>query len=76
MKPNKYVHVAGDGRISEDHKYWKRVVFLNGKEIDGVVYADTERGIVRICRQPLRADKHNKRVLTKTVRGHVEVVFR
>lgn len=76
MKPNEYVHVAGDGRISEDRKHWKRVVFLNGKEIDGVVYADTKRGIVRVCRHPLKLDKHHKRVLTRTIRGHVEVCFK
>lgn len=75
MKPNKYVHTPYDGRISDDQRT-RRDVFVNGKKIDGVMYADTKRGIVRVVRRPIRLDKHMKRVLTKTLRGHVEVVFK
>ena len=75
MRPNKYVHASDDGRVSEDGKIL-RDVFLNGKKIDHVVYADTKRGVVRVVRQPVRTDKYHKRVLTRTVRGHVEVVFK
>lgn len=75
MKPNEYVHTPYDGRISEDLRT-QRDVFVNGKKIDGVMYADTKRGIVRIVRRPIRLDKHMKRVLTKTLRGNVEVKFK
>jgi len=75
MKPNEYVHTPYDGRISEDLRT-QRDVFVNGKKIDGVMYADTKRGIVRIVRRPIKTDKYHKRVLTRTIRGHVEVVFK
>lgn len=75
MKPNKYVHTPDDLRVSEDLRA-QRDVFVNGKKIDGVMYADTKRGIVRVVRRPIKIDKYHKRVLTRTVRGHVEVVFK
>lgn len=75
MKPNKYVHTPDDRRISESIRT-QREVFVNGKMIDGCMYADTKRGIVRVVSRPIRLDKHMKRVLTKTLRGNVEVVFK
>ena len=69
MKPNKFVHSCDDGRGLRD-------VFVDGLKIDRVMYADTKRGIVRVTHSPIRLDKHRKRVLTKTLRGHVEVFFK
>ncbi len=67
MRHGKHVHTALDGRPRN------RQVFLNGKQIYGVVYADTRRGIVRFVRYPIKLDRWGKRVLTRTLRGVVEV---
>ena len=67
MKANKYVHTYGDGRGARD-------VFLNGKKIEHVVYADEKRGIVRVTDYPIRLDKWRKKALWKTLRGRVEVL--
>ncbi len=48
-------------------------VFLNGRRIDRVIYADTRRGFVRVIGNPVKLDKHKKRVLWKTLRGDVVV---
>ena len=48
-------------------------VFLNGKLVDRVMYADTRAGIVRVVGSPVKLDKWKKRVLTRTLRGTVEV---
>jgi len=67
VKPNQYVHTWNDGRGIRD-------VFLNGKKIEHVLYADEKRGIVRVTIWPIRLDKWRKNVLCKTLRGRVEVV--
>lgn len=69
MKPNRHVHTGGDGRGARD-------VFLDGTLINDVMYADTKRGIVRITTRPIRLDRFGKRVITKTLRGTVEVKFK
>lgn len=66
MKHNKHIHTAGDGRGPRD-------VFLNGKLIDRVMYADTRAGLVRVTGNPVKLDKFKKRILTRTLRGAVEV---
>lgn len=66
MRQGKHIHTAYDGRGSRD-------VFLNGKLIDRVVYADTRAGIVRVVGNPLNLDRWKKRILTRTLRGTVEV---
>ena len=48
-------------------------VFLNGNRIERVIYADTKRGFVRVVGSPVKLDKWKKRVLTRTLRGTVEV---
>lgn len=63
-----HIHMVGDGR-------GLRRVYVDGREIRKVVYADTKRGIVDAYREPLKLDKHKKRVLTRRHRGKVEVVF-
>ncbi|WP_285301969.1 hypothetical protein [Stenotrophomonas maltophilia group sp. Smal13] len=60
------VHIAGDGR-------GPRRVLLNGRELSGVVYADTDRGIVRIFDDPPKLHRHGKRMVERTARGIVEV---
>ena len=66
MAPS-HIHTPHDGRGNRD-------VFLNGKKIDHVIFADERRGIVRAFRYPLRLDKYKKRVLSQTFRGSVVVV--
>lgn len=49
-------------------------VFVNGNKVDGVFYADTDRGVVRFVPQPGRIKKPERdRVYTRTLRGHVTV---
>lgn len=67
MRPSNHVHTGDDGRGVRD-------VFLNGTLLKHVIYADTKRGIVRVVDNPPNIDKHNKRVLSHTLRGAVEVV--
>lgn len=66
MRHGKHIHTAYDGRGPRD-------VFLNGKLIDRVMYADTRTGIVRVVSNPLKLDRWKKRILTRTLRGTVEV---
>ena len=66
MRHGNHIHTAGDGRGPRD-------VFLNGKLIDRVMYADTRAGFVRVVGNPVKLDKWKKRVLTRTLRGVVEV---
>ena len=62
-----WIHTPMDGR-------GVRKVLLDGKEIGNVVYANTKKGIVRVHPEPLKLDKHRKRVIEKTLRGKVEVL--
>ncbi len=62
----KGVHMPGDGR-------GRRRVLLNGREVSGVVYADTDRGVVRMHDRPPRMHKHGKRCIERTRHGIVEV---
>ena len=66
MRHGNHIHTTGDGRGPRD-------VFLNGKLIDRVMYADTSAGFVRVVGNPVKLDKWKKRVLTRTLRGVVEV---
>lgn len=61
-----HIHTPKDGRGPRD-------VFVDGKLVDGVFFADTRRGIVRAYRRPLKLDKWRKRVLSETLHGIVEV---
>jgi hypothetical protein len=67
MNRSEHIHTPNDGRGF-------REVFLNGKKITKVVRANTKKGTVTVTRSPIRLDKHNKRVLTKTLRGTVVVL--
>ena len=61
-----HIHTPKDGRGPRD-------VFVNGKLVEQVFFADTRRGIVRAYKRPLRLDKWRKRVLSETLHGLVEV---
>lgn len=61
-----HIHTTHDGRAPRD-------VFVDGKKIKCVFFADTKRGIVRVFKYPLRLDKWRKRVLSETLHGVVKV---
>lgn len=48
-------------------------VKVNGNLVDYAVFADTERGFVRYCPQPLRVQKGTDYVYTRVLRGAVTV---
>ena len=62
-----HIHRPLDGR-------GMRKIFVNGNQVDRVFYADTKKGIVDYYPQPIRVHKHGKRMLSRRLRGHVEVV--
>ncbi|MBD1602094.1 hypothetical protein [Pseudomonas typographi] len=65
---NEHIHTPGDGR-------GRRLVYVNGNAVDGVVWADTKRGIVRYMPKPYRVKRPGgDEVYTRTLRGHVTVV--
>jgi hypothetical protein len=63
-----HIHAPDDGR-------GVRHVSLDGKRVERVAYADTERGIILVFHNPVQVDKMNKRALTYMLRGKVEVEF-
>lgn len=62
-----HIHTPDDGRGPRD-------VYLDGKPVRRVVYANTKKGKVRVYAEPIKLDKYRKRILTRTKRGRVEVV--
>ena len=62
-----HIHTPDDGRQL-------RIVYVDGKRVDEVFYADTKRGVVDAYRRPHKIHKYGKRLLTKRHRGKVEVV--
>lgn len=64
-----HIHMVGDGRGQRD-------VYLNGKPLKNVVYANTRTGEVRVYDDPPKVHKHGKRMIVRTRRGMVEVVAR
>ena len=61
-----HIHMPNDGR-------GPRNVYVNGKLMKRVVYADTRRGIVRYVDEPARIHKRRETVIERTRRGKVEV---
>jgi hypothetical protein len=61
-----HIHTPRDGR-------GHRRVFLNGREIKRVVYADTKKGVVRIHDDPPRMHRWRKRIIERTLHGIVGV---
>lgn len=62
-----WIHTPDDGR-------GMRAVYLDGKKVDQVVYADTRRGIVRIHHNPIRVNCERGVCRTYKRTGKVEVV--
>ena len=61
-------HCHGDGRGD-------RSVFVNGNEIDNVVWCDTFAGIVIFAPQPIRVKRpEGDEVYTRRLRGSVTVI--
>ena len=64
-------HFWNDGRGRRD-------VFLNGEKLEGVVYANTAKGFVRVVRKDyggnILLNKNGDSVWLKTLRGNVEVI--
>ncbi len=63
-----WIHTYEDGRGIRD-------VYLDGRLLKRVVFADTRRGIVRVCDDPVRVDPQRRdRLACTTLRGAVRVV--
>ncbi|WP_116828830.1 hypothetical protein [Pseudomonas syringae] len=68
--PNPTFHSAGDGR-------GLRRVFVNGNEVDNVLWCDTVIGIVVYAPRPVRAKRPaREEVYTRRLRGRVTVTPR
>lgn len=63
-----HIHIVGDGRGT-------RTVYLNGAEVKRCIYADTHKGLVRFYGDPYKVHKYGKRLIHRTKRGVVEVVW-
>lgn len=64
-----HIHMVGDGRGQRD-------VYLNGKRLKNVIYANTRTGKVRLHDDPPKVHKYGKRLIVRTLRGVVEVAAR
>lgn len=66
-----HIHTPDDGRGQRD-------VYVDGLLVNGCFYADTRRGIADVYVKGgdglIRLDKRGKRLLSKRLRGCVEVV--
>lgn len=70
MTNQPHIHTSTDKR-------GKRDVFLNGKRIESVLYANTKKGVVRVARTErglLKLHKHGKRIQMRTLHGAVQVL--
>ena len=61
------VHTVDDGRGRRD-------VYLDGVMVRSCIYANERKGKVRVYDQPFRLHRWCKRVITRTLYGHVRVV--
>ena len=62
----KHIHTLSDGR-------GPREVFLNGRRIRRVIYADEKKGFALVGYAVPRLDKNRENILTRTLRGKIEV---
>ena len=69
MTDNHHIHTPDDGRGCRD-------VFVDGRRVDYVFFADTRRGIVDSYRYPFKAHRDGKRPISRRLRGDVVVVFK
>ena len=64
-------------RVDSFHHYndgrGKRRVYVNGNEIERVVWCDTSLGIAVFCPFPFRVDHRRDQVYTRRMRGTVTV---
>lgn len=71
-KNNSNIHYPGDGRPL-------RRVYVNGKEARDCFFADLGKGYADVYRrdaaQRFMLDKHRKRILSKRLRGKVEIEY-
>lgn len=49
-------------------------VFVDGREVGQVFFANLKKCIVRRYKYPFKLDKHRKRALTETLHGNIEIV--
>lgn len=63
---NEHIHSPNDRRGTF------RTVYVNGNRIDNIAYADTKKGIAVMYTGAV--NRANKELVTKTLRGKVEVV--
>lgn len=67
--------------MSDSFHHWNdnrgvRRVFVNGNEIQSVIWADTKRGVIEYMPEPVRVHKVRRDELyTRKLRGRVEVVW-
>lgn len=64
---NDHIHTPGDGR-------GRRRVFMNGNEVDHIIWADTKRGVLIYSLQPFRLHKNRRdEFYSRKLRGAVTV---
>ena len=63
-----HIHSFGDGR-------GVRQTFVNDRLVNRCFYADEKRGVAKVFLEPLRLDRHAKKLLSRTLHGRVTVVF-
>ena len=63
-----HIHEVGDGR-------GLRHVYVNGKRVYCVVYANTKKGIVDYYPTPSKIHRREKRIISRRLRGDVRVEF-
>ena len=68
MTVRTHIHIPDDGRGLRD-------VFVDGQKIEKAFFADEKRGIVDYYVTPYKLDKYRKRLLSRRIRGDVQVVF-
>ena len=51
-------------------------VFVDGVEVNNVISADTDNGIVTFCPKPIRVAADGQSVVTEELRGVVTVVLK
>jgi hypothetical protein len=66
QQPNTLLHV-------ETNRGRKFEIFLNGRLVKNVFFANLKKGLVRRYRDDFKLDKHRKRILTESLHGKIEV---
>ena len=63
--------------IDRDYPFASAIkeVFVDGRLIDAVVYINQKKGLVKAYVVPYQLDKHQKRILTKTFHGKIDLIL-